>query len=385
MLNFITTNKIAVCVMLVFLVSIFGYLPIGNIHFRVGRTMIAEWAMMIFIAHFFINNKFIKLFIMWSVASLIIHGFWTGYFDKDSYIVLNTLFLASLFYQVIKNNIRKKHITFIINGLCVMSIIQSLLMHVHAMQIPFIFYPKLDVMPAVGFLDNTNLAGAFLAITIPLFFRKYWCIGLVSLIPAMIESKSMGGVLSLAIASIVFLFIHTKKIKTIAVYLSVIICFVYLYCVHFEDSGRFSLNQARSYTWSMAVKDFMVKRPVVGYGIGQWKSVYKSLAKHSAKKYGYNIEEVLNVYAHNEYVQVFLEMGTVGLVIVLSFIGFIIFRYFLSVKTETSIILFCCLMACFANAFVNFLFHITSGLITVVYFALFEKETESEFSPCLIS
>ncbi len=371
MLNFITSNKIPIALIVVFFISIFAYLPVLNIDLRIGRTMIAEWAMICFIALFLIKNVWVKSFCIWGVFSLVIHGFWTGFFDRQSYLTLNVLVFSCIFYQVVYDKLEKKHLFLVINGICILSIIQAIFMILNKFGIYFPFEPiRGGFLPAVGFLDNTNLAGAFLAITIPLFFRKNWSYCLFFLIPAIVLSESFGAVISLTVATLVYLSLILEEKGFLFVCFIFFCSLLFCYFIFFETTSRSFLEYPRIITWEIAINEFASKRPIIGYGIGQWSIVYKAIAPHAAKIKDYNIPKYLEMYAHNEYVQSYIEFGLIGLFFIF---GFVCDLFRKLKKDRYSILLYCCIIACLVNALFNFIFHITTALIIIVYFAMYEK------------
>ena len=83
-----------------------------------------------------------------------------------------------------------------------------------------------------GFLGNSNLAGAFLALTLPCFFRNKWKYGLFVIFPCLFLSKSLGGVLSGSIGSLFYISMLNHRFKY--VFLSFIVALSLFYVIKID-------------------------------------------------------------------------------------------------------------------------------------------------------
>ena len=83
--------------------------------------------------------------------------------------------------------------------------------------------------------------------------------------------------------------------------------------------------------------------------------------------------------AHNEYLQIWVEHGAIGLILVLGFIASLI-RKAWRCRTPIMYIAFLGFLVGILNSGVNFLMHTTMGALLIVYVAIMEKEALCEDS-----
>lgn len=212
----------------------------------------------------------------------------------------------------------------------------------------------------LGFIGQQTLLGQFisLGVTIALFRRNWWAV--IYLTPLVFLTESTFSICSLGIGFGVWFLYFFKWKRTVIMYaLMGFSGFAYLH-----ESGRlfdFMNNQGRVEAWTHILK-VANKRPVGGFGIGHFTYLYpKQQPKKHRKDHGIYKE------AHNEYLQVYYESGSIGIVLlILCLVVFFrnYFRYFFRPEIACAGGLF--LIMCF-NALGSFPFHLLPmGLIALI-------------------
>ena len=103
----------------------------------------------------------------------------------------------------------------------------------------------------------------------------------------------------------------------------------------------------------------------IGNGLGQWKLLFPEIQRIYEVCYGTRY-----LQAHNEYLQVLVEHGWIGLCIILGFLAEAMYR---SLKMK-DIVLICGLIVTILNCGVNFLLHTNGAILFLIYLAVLEKE-----------
>ena len=156
-----------------------------------------------------------------------------------------------------------------------------------------------------AFLDNPNIVGNYLCLTIPFFLlkeNKKYIAGLVLAIIGLIISLSELSILC-AVAGLLtyLLFINRKKITYIAVSLFVLSG---IGLVWKNQSILLGFMNTRLALWRLAWVEFK-DNPIFGQGLGIFKSweLYPNMAK--------------SLVAHNDWFEITIMLGVVGLVLLL--------------------------------------------------------------------
>ena len=124
-------------------------------------------------------------------------------------------------------------------------------------------------------------------------------------------------------------------------------------------SGRIPL-------WKSIIKEIIPLKWFSGWGLGQFKILYPTLCKEAITN---PLIGSKSIQAHNEYLQLFVEMGIVGVTIAFGYITSILVKAY-----KQSKLLFICFVTVLLNCIPNFLLHTTSGIIFLVYAMVIEKD-----------
>ncbi len=361
--------------------GILGFIP-GFLPFRTGKTILFEWSVFIFITLWFIENIWIKLFLLWCVLRTIIG------LNQFSQITLHTIVFALVLYQILCNKFNKDRINTVLNIICCMAVIQSVMVILQGFRVWFITYPinadftsakilfpktqysiyllKNNHSDLVGLLDNPNIASAFLAMCLPAFFRRGKLVFIPLVIIALFFIHSFGGIIACIITSIIFLIIKFRRRSLI--FISIIFLILGLYCVKNETAKNVLDLSNRRAVWNFHITKLIPKRPIIGWGLGQER--FLSLIIKKEAKQG----EPRWLHSHNELISLTTEMGILGLLIVCG--------YFVSLFKKlkrSNLIITCGLAACISASLSIFSIHSAIGLILILYMAMAERSIADGF------
>ena len=183
--------------------------------------------------------------------------------------------------------------------------------------------------------------------------------------------QSRLGLFSLFLIYIMFFFIHKEKRKYYLIsFLIVCLSSISLssldgskvidknYNILNLESDK-SLNQRLNF-YSIALELFSQK-PVLGHGVGSWK--YESLAYVKSK----DNTVLIPYYTHNDFLQILVETGIIGLVIYFFFLFYLFNRVLKLFKRDKKMSIFIILFVLFfLNSMINFPLHRSQEFIPFI-------------------
>lgn len=347
-------------------IATLGWLPVKGLSLRFAKQLLSELTLLTVLFVCFLRNKWLKLFSVWCVLSAIPH------YSKWCHLALMTLFIHLMLYEWVSRNLNRERIEKILNAICVMSLLQTLWMILQSLNIWILVYStgRYPGM-AFGFQDHSNLAAAVLALSLPAFFRPKWNLFIPFIWVGLFLSKSMGGIVPGVLVTLGYVLVRFNGRK-LSLFLFLCLFFVLgaVYITFFEDLSLVFRDQGRFWTWTNIFQKMVSQKWMFGWGIGEFKIKWMEIYPTTTEPF---------MQAHNDYLQVWSEIGLVGLVIILGFIFSVCYRYFKKPgKNEYYHIAFAGFIVTVLNAFVNFLFHTPVALISLVYLAIiqfYELET----------
>jgi len=342
--------------------GILGWLPTKGLALRFAKQLFSEITFVLALTAFFVRNKWIKLFVFWAVLSAIPH------YSKWSHLSVLTIAVHLMAYEWFSRTLTEERIQKVLNAVCVVGIIQALWMVLQSAGIWILVYSTNRYPGAVfGFQDHHNLAAALLALTLPAFFREKYNLFIPFIWYGLFLSKSLSGILPAAIVTAIYVFIRFRRDKRI---LSLFTCLFlasgWAYVTFFENLGVALSSQGRFGTWAGIFQKMVAEKWLTGWGIGEFKIVWNTIYKAPVEPF---------LQAHNDYLQVWAEIGLIGLIIVSGFIGNIIFNYLhgiLKGKPQGYHLAFAGFFITVLNAFANFLFHTPVAIISLMYFSIIQ-------------
>jgi hypothetical protein len=360
--------------------GVIGFIPNTSLPFRQCLELCNEYVLMMFIGIFFIKNIWIKLFYIWSLILMITNPLPP---HQCAYFTMQKIFLGTMYYQILIDRFKKDIIPFILDIICFLSLMQIILMTMQYFGVWFYIKPLNPTYYSVsGFLGNPNIAGSLIALSLPAFLKRKY------LLPVffwgLFMSKSMGAIVPVVIGLIIYgFYIYGKKGCIILGALIILFsCYVYKYET-WKPVNQDGVNESiwggntRLLNYKTMVKDIIFRTPkryLTGYGLGNFKKIYPVYQKYSdmhKNTYPWKCPELWK-QAHNEYLQLAIETGVIGLFLITGYLIWLILKYFSGPYNYISMLIFIGLVVTIINSGFNFLFHTTVGFIGITYFAFLE-------------
>lgn len=243
------------------------------------------------------------------------------HFNLLSFVVLMMVGVCGLIaVEVSKLNRNQRIYVYITLG--VLLLIQVIYVFIQKMNLDPIFKlisnPKLS--DTVGFSGSHNQYSLFVSILSSLFFENFWALGLVFV--ALIFSTSISGLIGCLVG---LLFYYRTNKHIFLLWLGVvIICFVVFFFI--TKKGYETEFKERVGVWKLSiyqvisgkstlelskdVKQVVGCDPLFGYGLGSFFRIspYTQSAIINANSKGSHRYE----HAHNDYVEIFFDLGYVG-------------------------------------------------------------------------
>ncbi len=345
-----------------FLTALLILLPFGvwgaNVHFGHAHTLILVCLIAL---GAMLPNPYLCLFVFYVAAWLtyIVAGLFLGFLAAGATITVMLIdgslwfILGTLVFLIIYNSHIKLGAVF--NIICISAIIQAALGILQALGFDPIFdiarnlvtvNSELPSDAAVGTLGNNNFLAAFVAISLPFFFRRRWFYALPLLVVCLIFTKTTTAFIAAIVGTVYFFY---PQIKSIKLEVFVLVCFVaagavisYAFFYHpFAENPRFDywLNglQQVAQSWQTIL---------IGFGpTAEWKIGDK---------------------LHSEYVMALFNFGVIGLALLMGYIITI---------CRTNRILFTAFIILCIDAIGNHVLHtIPTALLAITICSLIEHE-----------
>jgi len=320
-------------------------------------------------------NRWLRYFGCWSVLTFYITGLHMYTLGALSLVFLGMLWMLLLYKYNIKHDKILKTIG--ISGIIVsLSVIAQInVLHILpltignytiCMPITCLGVPKagfnLEYNALAGLINQPNLSGAYLAICLPIFmvyFKRFLGVAIV----ALLLTKCNGAIIACAVGVMFFYtFRPDRRLKDI-----IICCLVCLSA----GIGFCFLDKPDTGTRLLAAKTILNQTNnwhiITGYGLDSFKNVFKVFIEP-----GRHIGT-----AHNEYLQIYCELGIVGLGLVLFYIKGLFKGFFDNFKyrTEDSVLTASCCVVVLVVSMFSFNFHYAyTAMIGLVLFVLMDKQ-----------
>ena len=346
-----------------FLLPIF-VMPISVNEFHINPRDAREllFQSFVIIALGFAIGRWVKWFVCWMIIN-----WWFNFFlpFKSSAILFN-IALGLLLFYLIKTYIQEKDINGIFKIICITALFQVFWLGIQALKIDPIWHPitaigdrTVGTVALIGFLGNKNVLGAYLALCLPIF-RVRWKWGMPFVILGLFISRSsmaiIAGFSGLAFFEI-FMAIWQKKIKKlICLFVAIIILLTGFFL--FVDKP----NLDRVVIWKKLVAQTFGWNRIVGQGMGR----FINLRIYDKTKTRWD-------NPHNEFLQIYLELGIIGLLLFLGYLIDLFVRLIKFCKTEVEVMLFAGITVILVNSLGMFPFQLApTAFLGIVYFGLLE-------------
>lgn len=309
-----------------------------------------------------IGNIWLKWFLVWATLS-----WWFNFFlPPQSTVVFFNIVFGLLFFYFIKTFIKKEEIEKILKLICITALVQIGWLVVQLFKKDFIFYCYdsgslwSGVGGLFGFMGNRAVLGTYLALCLPLF-RVYfkWFIPLI--IVGLIISRSSIAVISGISGLICFETITVilnkdyKKIIWLIIF-CLIFCGLFFYYIDRLGLERISL-------WKRILTQMKWEQHLGGQGMGRFQNLRIIIDKTNS----------VWDNPHNEYLNIYFELGAMALFLVIGYIVNLIRRFIKIFKTKEAIVLFSGIIVLLINSMGMFPMQLAcTAFLGIIYFGLLE-------------
>lgn len=272
-------------------------------------------------------NKYLSWFVGYLFFTIILNWYYPLIFSKQGlqfnfYTISPTLHFIFIIFSsyVCLSVLDKEDFLKIAKAICLSSVLVSsfgLLQLLGFDPIGNISRFKPGYQHLTALLDNPDLVGNYLCLTLPFFLlfkeKKYWVGGIISFI-CLLLCKSSISIFSGIFGILVFLLINFKN-KKHSFLISLLFFSSLSFLVYKNFTKILGSFDARIYTWGSTI-NHIKDNPLFGHGLG----VFKYWKIHPPAMF-------LDLYAHNDYLERMSEIGILGmfllaLVIINSFRNF---------------------------------------------------------------
>lgn len=324
----------------------------------------------IIILTFLQKNKWLRYFIIWCVIN-----WWLNFFiPRESYVGLTNIFSALALYiglkYVIKKNIIK--INTVLKIVCIVALFQFVWLIMQKFNFDPVFYPISPTrdrvfgyrMPPIGWSGNPVILAIFFAmssfLTLHYFTIRKIPVFFFIILSSMFILKNATMVICLS-AGLIFMFIYKYPKKILPILLIIILLCTFFVYVKKPNFDRLPI-------WKQLIEKSTTARPIVGCGINYFSHLF--------------IKDKKNIIwneAHNEPLQIYLELGMIGLCL---FTGFIISKYiefFKIRRNNLQLYLISSLTAFLVAGISMFPFHLAQlSFYAILFLACLDRSYETE-------
>lgn len=245
-----------------------------------------------------------------------------------------------------------------------------------------IFYCLQDPSKAspVGSIGSPNQTGIFFALTFPIMLYIHPLLGILNLIGLFI-SKTSFAFIAMVISGLLYLFFISKKIFAIAILSVLLIGGIFFLKI---DKPKLCDFKTRLSVWDYAIqsviggrieinknsKDLIYKiNPICGYGFSRFLTIFPFVRQ----KNNFNYADEKFTHAHNDYIELFFELGWIGGILLILLIVNFIYSFIKIKKSREIIALFCGLLSYLICASGNFLMQMAiPGIFLIVFYGLYK-------------
>lgn len=385
----IKSLSVPLCLAIIF--GLMFFIPLKGINLREQESMMPIIAVGILLAGvLFTMNKSVGVLLAFLIASVVAH------FNLASWsFIRNALVYAGL-YIVIVAYYPKINKNMLYNTICVIALINVLWLILQSSGTYFLFIPR-NATYNTGWFSNPNETSIFLAITVPCFLRKHWYEWLIAIAVGLMITTGSAACIAGMVVGIIFLIIKAKeKDKAIALAIVGVIFFGAIFLTKIDPITP----QARLEAWGRGIT-LAKQKTWTGWAIGQtqyllplyfrpellskdslnvldknlvYRKDFRTVFTNTHKKTNKEIlERSIWTHLHNEFLEVWLEMGLIG-VFLFGVVLFTHFRNYLKSK-EKDIIPVLMIIAILIGAGAMYILHIGRFVfLLVICLALIQGE-----------
>ena len=320
-----------------------------------------------------LTNNWLRVWFSWVIICLFCH--YNAYSLSRTHYILFFLIL----YQVFKNKLNPKGIKIIYNTIAVVVLLNVAWMIAQRCGVNFLYAPRAGYeLTPIGVYGNTNNSGAMIALGLPVFFRKWWSIGLIPCFIGLWLSNAFVSIFAVSCGSIYYLGLIATR-KWIILGTTAVLLFVGLYAFVGEPVSHFKDGNLRITNWTKIYAQ-VSEKPIKGYGLAMFKYIFPQI---DMKTYGHGSpsnrwNKPLTFHkAHNDYLEMVFNQGYVGLLLFLGFVFSSIQRFSKQGKSSyiSKISLIGILIAMIVS-FGHYMTHSTLILLPLFYMIILTNQTK---------
>lgn len=314
-------------------------------------------AAVLFAAILWRYNPWLAGFLMLALVSM-----YYPFYTNRSYLTFHHIFLGLVWYYALAAYLKPEYVKHILDAICIAALANVVLMALQELGLDPIFIDRISKGPhryATGFMGNTNLASAYISLSLPAFFRKgwYWCI--VPLAAAVVAASASMGFIALCLGLAIWYFSNIGRAAVYQIPIAVSLIILFFIFVDTPGTERFT-------PLKMTLKAYK-QHWVMGSGIGHWQVVFK---KPIVTKIGGQLVSSRWATLHNEPVQAMFEMGVLFPVLVAGYM----WRAYRKFERRAFIPAIGVILV-IVSSMGNFIFHIGStSMLGLTWLALYDKE-----------
>lgn len=234
----------------------------------------------------------------------------------------------------------------------------------------------------VGSIGSPNQAGIFFALTLPIMLYIHPLLGIFCLIGIFIAETSFA-FMAAVISGLLYLFFIHKNIFIIALLSILLAGSIFFIKI---DRPKLADFKTRFSVWNYVIKSTIEGQIEVnkneknivyktssyyGYGFGKFLTIFPFVLQ----KDNFNYIDEKFTHAHNDYIELFFELGWMGLTLLILMLGNFILSFIKAEKTKEIIVLFCGLISFMICALGNFLIQMAvAGMFLIIYYGLYKGE-----------
>lgn len=336
--GWIFKNPLSAAFALCLVVGCMFFMPSKVINLRIQESIWPIIAIILFLSFVFADRiePSIGILLFYLVFATVIR------FTPSSWKILQVAGMYAAFYLIIVLLQLDQHKETVYNTLCCFALINILWVLLQKYGVNVLFYPKSgERILETGFFANKNELSVFLAIVAPCFLRKYWYWGLIAVGFGLIFAASYIGILATGIVLLIYAAVKVNETKmAVRNLIAVIVCVLAGFGAYWKwvDQPGY---RTRLDVWKEA-GELIKEKPLFGWGIGQTKYIFplytqtysskaivpklhnKVLDQDALKKVflekeikGKSLAGGMWMELHNDYLQLWLEVGIVGLMLIL--------------------------------------------------------------------
>ena len=336
------------------------------------KFIMLQWGLLWALALVIFKSNWLKFYFSWIMFCLICHYNFYAQYSSSGQERVFYIFLFLLLYQTFKDKLTSKGITIIYNTIAVVVLLNIVWMVLQKLQIDFLYFPKIGYEGTpIGVYGNTNNSGALIALGLPVFFRKWWYLGLIPCFFGLWLSNAFVSIVGAGVGIMAYTWLTESKMVLLTAFY-VIVTIIVGYSITFEKPANFKDGNLRIPFWTV-IYDEISKSPIKGYGVGSFRHLFP-------KMYAYRGGRGACFYkAHNDYAEMVFNIGYTGLLLFLGFIFSKLIKFIKGGKTYYGVMAFVGIVIAMTVSAGHYMIHSTLVLMPLLYLSILNNKKEEQY------